>query len=262
MADSPISNRLMAKSLSVAALAAAVLISACGSDAGTDPGKSQPVSLAQVFTELSLPRLSAAASVAGGVALPTTNTLPSGCNYVAASQGFVCPSITTNGLTVTTSYALFNSAGTSLSAFDGAAVASIRVKSTVAGTVSSNGDSYTIDVQQDQTLSGLQTNSHTLNGTSTANMTGSLKTTGSFTTHSTVAIANLVIPANAAAGSYPSSGTITLDQTSAFGTGPALTAHVVMTFNGTSKVAVALTVGGISLSGCTIDLASSTPSCG
>ncbi|MEO8624399.1 MAG: hypothetical protein ABI625_25180 [bacterium] len=251
----------MSKTLSAAVVAAAVFLSACGSDAGTNPGNSQPVSLAQVFSELSLPGLSAAASVAGGVAIPSTNTLPSGCAYSAASQVFVCPPITTNGLTVTSSYALFNAAGTSLSAFDGATIASVRVKNTVAGTVNSDGNSYTIDVQQDQTLSGLQTNSHTLNGTSTANMTGSLKSAGSFTTHSAATITNLVIPANAVSGSYPSSGTITLDQTSAFGGGSTLTTHLVMTFNGTSKVAVTMTVGGISLSGCTIDLASATPSC-
>jgi hypothetical protein len=41
-----------------------------------------------------------------------------------------------------------------------------------------------------------------------------------------------------------------------------ITSRIVMTFNGTSKVAVILTVDGVSLPGCSVDLANGTSSCG
>ncbi|MEO8337392.1 MAG: hypothetical protein ABI664_20615 [bacterium] len=245
-------------------IAAVALLSACGSDAGTGPNASTPVNLATAFSEMSLPGLSAVASLTGGVAAPTTSGVPSGCSYVAASQNFVCPSVTASGVTITSNYALLDASGHQMSTFDANAVSALRVKSTVVGTVTVSGDVLTIDGQQDQTLSGLQTATHTLNGTNTLNFSGTLTSAaipGPINTHSTTTISNVVLPANGSATPYPTSGTVTVDQTTSLVGSASLTSRLVLTFNGTSKVAVALTLDGQTLPVCTIDLSKALPSC-
>jgi hypothetical protein len=72
----------------------------------------------------------------------------------------------------------------------------------------------------------------------------------------------VVLPAHGSTSPYPKSGTITVDQATSLVGGTSLTSRLVMTFNGTSKVVVTLTVDGRTIPGCTIDLASTTPSCG
>ncbi|MDB4884184.1 MAG: hypothetical protein JWL95_2950, partial [Gemmatimonadetes bacterium] len=85
---------------------------------------------------------------------------------------------------------------------------------------------------------------------------------GPFNTRSTTTISNVVLPAHASTSPYPKSGTITVDQAASVAGGTSLTSRLVKTFNGTSKVVVTLTVDGRTIPGCTIDLASATPSCG
>ena len=245
-------------------LAVLALLAACHSDSGVGPSTSTPVDLANVFRELSVPGMTTATTLAGGVALPFAGGIPSGCAYVSASQSFVCPTVTSSGLTMTASYSLFNAAGQPMAEFNANTVASVRVKSTIAGTITTDGTTLTIDGQQDQTVSGLQSSTHTLNGTSTMNVSGAGSATmpGPFSLRSTTTIGNLVLPANGGANGYPTSGTVTVDQVSTFFGGPSVTSKVVMTFNGTSKVNVTVTLEGKALSSCTLDLASGTPACG
>jgi len=255
----------MTKPTRFLSVAAVVFISACGSDDGTGPTASTPVDLATAFSEMSLPGIAAAASLTGGVSLPSTSGVPTGCAYVTASQNFVCPAVTTSGVTVTSNYFLLNAAGQPMSQFDANTLSALRVRNTIAGTVTVSGDVLNVDGQQDQTLSGLQTATHTLNGTSTLKVSGtgsSATIPGTFTTHSTTTISNLVLPARASASPYPKSGTIAVDQTTSLLGSSALTSRVVMTFNGTSKVAVTLTFDGLSLPGCSIDLSNGTTTCG
>ncbi|MEP6992523.1 MAG: hypothetical protein ABJA80_16435 [bacterium] len=250
----------MTSTFRLAAIATVALLAACSSD-GVSP-TNQPVTLNQAFSELAVPGISAAMSAAGGVSLASASTVPTGCTYSSTTQGFSCPSFTTNGITVTSSYSLLNAAGTSLPQFDAATVAALHIMSTESGTVNSNGDSFTVDGRQDETLSGLQTATHTLNGTSTLNISGtrtSASPTGPFSMQSVTTITNLVPPANAAS-KYPRSGTVAVGLTSTFGNTSPITSHATVTFNGTSKVLVTVSVGGFS-SGCTIDLASSAPTC-
>ena len=245
--------------------AAIALLAACGSDTSVSPTVSTPVDLATAFSEMSVPGLSAIASLAGTAYAPAASGVPSGCSYTATSQSFVCPAVTSHGVTVTSSYSLLDAAGRPLSQYDANTVASLRVRSTMAGTETVGGDIYDIDGQQDQTLSGLQSATQTLNGTSTLNVSGTRSNSalpGPFTTRSTTTLANVVLPARGSSTSYPSSGTITLDQVTSIVAGSSVTSRMVMTFNGTSKVGVALTVDGLTLPGCTIDLSSLTPSCG
>ncbi|MEO5816128.1 MAG: hypothetical protein ABIT20_12700, partial [Gemmatimonadaceae bacterium] len=196
-------------------LAAVALIAACGSDSGTAPKSSAPVDLATAFTEMTLPGLSAAAALMGGVNLPSAG-VPTGCNYVATSQSFVCPALAANGLSITSNYTLLDAAGHPMSQFDANTVSALRVRSTVAGALTVSGDNYNIDGQQDQTLSGLRTATHTLNGTNTLHVTGNRigsAIAGAFDSRSTTTTTNVVLPAQDSGNSYPSSGNIAVDQT-------------------------------------------------
>ncbi|CAN5914585.1 hypothetical protein BH11GEM2_BH11GEM2_27550 [soil metagenome] len=250
------------------ALAAAAMLAGCGGDSSVAT-TSTPTDLAQVFREMSLPAISGATSAAAGIERPTTplaGGVPTGCSYALASQAFVCAPITTNGITITQSYSLLNASGGSLSFFEPSSLAAVRLQSTITGTQKTGGDSLSIVGRQDQTLSGLQTSKHTLNGTTTMNLSGTVGS-GAFnpsaepltmTMKSTTT--DLVIPANADAKTYPSSGTIAVEQTMSVRNLPPLTTRIVLTFNGTSKVK--LTIDGVSVSGCsTIDLAGTNPGC-
>jgi hypothetical protein len=255
----------MIKPIRFFGIAAIAFVSACGADGGVAPSSNIPADLATAFNELSVPGLSAFASFAGTAYTPAASSIPTGCGYAAISQSFVCPAVTTNGVTVTSSYSLLDGTGRPMSQFDANTVASLRVRSTIAGVVTASGDIYAIDGQQDQTLSGLQGATHTLNGTSTLNVSGTRSSSaiqGPFSTRSTTTMSNVVLPAHGSSSAYPSSGSITLDQTTSFVGGLSVSSRMVMTFNGSSKVTVALTVDGLTLPRCTIDLSSATPSCG
>ena len=255
----------MPKSSRLTALFAAVLLSACGGDALVVPRSDVRVDLAQVFRELSVPGIQGAMAAAGGVPIPATSSGPSGCNYAAATQMFVCPSVTSAGITITQSYSVLNAAGGTLSLFDAATVAAVRVRSTVSGAQAlPTGETITVDGQQDQTLSGLLTSTHLLNGTSTMNLSGTLKSgllPGAFTSRNTTTVLNLAVPSGTGASSSPASGTVTMDMVSTFAGAPTVTSQSVMKFNGTSKVTVTITINGMGLLACTIDLAASAPAC-
>lgn len=248
------------------ALVVAALIAGCGADSSVST-TSAPVDLAQVFKEMSLPSITGATSAAAGFAgpaAPTASGVPTGCSYAASSQSFKCAPITAGGITITQSYTLLNASGSPLSSFEPTSLAAVRMLSTIAGTESSAGDVFTINGTQDQTLSGLQTSKHTLNGTTMMTLKGTFGT-GSPTAEpltlvTTSTTKDLVIPANAGANNYPASGTITVVETMSLRSLPPFTTTLVLTFNGTSKVKV--TIDGVSVSGCsTIDLASTNPGC-
>jgi hypothetical protein len=191
--------------------------------------------------------------------------LPSSCSYVASTSIFVCAPVTVTGLTITQSYKLLDASGKPQSAFDPNTTASIHATNSVAGTISAGGNNLTIDETQELTLSGLLTNTHTLDGTMTMKMAGTT-TVGSTVTPiaSTVmmTITNLAVPRSTSGPTtYPASGTITSDLTATVNNTVSASVHVEITFNGTSKVAVVMTIGGF-VQHCTIDLANSAPTCG
>lgn len=253
--------------LQVAVVASVAVLAACGSDSGVAPGATPATTLEQVFKEMTVPGLSAVASVGGGVSAPLGGgfAIPTGCSFAAASQSFVCPSVTANGFTVTQSYTLLNAAGGSLSQFDASVVAAVRVRSSLAGTTTVNGSTQTMNSERVQTLSGLQTATHTLNGTMTTatQRAGAVGGGGpsSFTSNSTTSVANLVLPAAGSATKYPKSGTVTIDMRISNGTTPAFDLRFVMLYDGSSKVRVTTSRDGDVTSTCTVDLASSAPIC-
>lgn len=252
------------------AFAAAAMLAGCGGDSSVAT-TTTPADLPQVFREMNLAALSGATTAAAGIAgpsAPLSGGIPTGCSYALASQSFVCAPLTQGGITISLSYTLLNASGGSLASFEPAALAAVRTQSTIDGTQRTGGDSLVIVGRQDQTLSGLQTSKHVLNGTSMRTLSGTFGLgSGRFipdaepitmTMKSTTT--DLVIPANAAANTYPASGTIALEQAMTLRNLPPFTTRIVLTFNGTSKVKV--TIDGVAVSGCsTIDLSSTTPGC-
>jgi hypothetical protein len=254
----------MAKPTRLLGIAAVALLAACTSDSGVEPATSATLHLGTAFNEMTVPGISAAMALGGISALPYINGVPLGCSYAVSSQNYVCPAVVSSGLTMMASYWLFDAAGQPMPLFDPGTIASLRVKNTMTGTMNSGIGVLTIDGQQDQTLSGLQSTAHTLNGTSTISriIPGSAPGPAQYSMRSTTTITNLVLSAYGVANAYPTSGTVTIEGvTSSFG-GPPITRTVTMTFNGTSKVNVSVSVQGLPPTACTIDLKSGTSSCG
>ncbi|MEP6730009.1 MAG: hypothetical protein ABJE10_05200 [bacterium] len=238
------------------------LISACSSDKSVAPTPREPATLSQVLSEMALPsfaEMSVGLPNVPSQALATP--IPSNCSYAAASSAFVCATVTVTGLTITQSYTLLDASGRPQSAFDPATTASVHLLNSVTGTFTSEGNNLTIDASQDLTLSGLLGDSHILNGTNTVKLNGTSTIASTVTpvsTNATLTIANLVVPkSTAGASAYPTSGTLTSDATTKIGSAVALTTHVQVTFNGTSKVPVTVTIGGFTTH-CTVDLSNTT----
>jgi hypothetical protein len=251
----------MVKPTRLLGIAAAALLAACNSDSGLAPATNTTVHLGTAFNEMTVPGISTATALAGAISLPYMNGVPLGCSYAVSSQNYVCPAVVSGGLTMTASYWLFDAAGQAMPLFNAGTIASVRVKNTLTGTITSG--VVTVEGQQDQTLSGLQSAAHTLNGTGTLSVisAGSATVPGPYSKRSTTTISNLVLPASGAAHAYPTSGTVTIDGVSSYFGSPTVTTKVVMTFNGTSKVTVSITPAGRTSSICTLDLASGTPGC-
>jgi hypothetical protein len=248
----------------LAALVLAAAVSACGSDVSTAP--EQPAAtLEELFEDLSLSSIADAAGELSGVpSLSIASNLSPSCTFAAASQSFVCPTQSFSGLTVTESYTLLSAAGAPQSAFDPATTAALRATARVTGTVTQPGTNLTVDAQQTLTLSGIRFGPRTLNGTSGSRIVGTFlegNTLYPVDVTTTTTIANLVLPSSTAAQRWPVSGTLTAITRATMTGLPALDATVKLTFNGTSKVAVAMTMGGVGKS-CTVDLVTDASTCG
>ena len=242
-------------------LALAVVAGACGSDS-TGPTNYPPATLDQALAELSIPALSAGGTsfveIEGGPSLD-----PTSCPYSAAVQSFVCTPISESGLTVNQSFTLLNASGGKQSAFDPASTNAVRANTTVGGTLVDLGTSVSVDGQQELTLSGLISGPHVLNGTSTISLAGTVEdetSTYPVDIEVTTTIANLVLPPNATAQAWPSSGKITVELNGSAGPISFTQARTTITFTGTSTVDVTVTGGGLSKS-CKVNLAVSEPVC-
>jgi len=173
----------------------------------------------------------------------------------------VCASVTISGVTLTSWDELLDGSGRRQSAFDSSTTAAIHTVMDMSGTLAAGAaaGSVTMTRHSDQTLSGLLTGIHTLNGTgnSTTSFAGGLTT--SITETDT--INNLVLPAASATAKWPLSGSITsiFGPTGVSGVTPFQT---TLTFNGTSIATLVTTTGGVTQT-CTMDLANPTalPSC-
>jgi hypothetical protein len=245
----------------ILALALAIFSAACGSDSSTAPNV-QPVTLDQALSELSTPALSATAASfdATGPALPALAA--SRCAYQASSQSFACTPIVANGVTVTQSFTLLDASGATQAAFDQASTSAVRANTTVAGTLQEGELQLAVNGQQELTLSGLRTATHTLDGTSTVHVASIAGSGLPFETTVTTTITGLKLQAPTADGTHPwpTAGTVVVETSNSIGGAPPAVIRATITFSGTSKVTVTLTGPGVSGT-CTIDLASQAPAC-
>ncbi|HEY2375922.1 MAG TPA: hypothetical protein VGH98_08085 [Gemmatimonadaceae bacterium] len=233
------------------------------SDNATGPTSPNVPDVAELLAEMSSPTLSSAAGIGSRAIAPAFNSSsvdPANCQYSATTGFFECSTVTINGLTFTRSFRLIDDAGNSQPTPD-THTSAIETKTTVDGTVSSSGSNYTLHGNTDETLSGIRTNTHTLNGTSLLTDDGTIQVGTTVvpvdeTVHETTS--NLVLP-NAKAGQrWPQSGTITI-QTGLGSDGLDGTSTMVVTFNGTSVVTITTTTSFGTIT-CRVDLAN--PSAG
>ncbi|HEX7826872.1 MAG TPA: hypothetical protein VF477_18360 [Mycobacterium sp.] len=164
-------------------------------------------------------------------------------------------------MTTTQSFTLLDGSGAKQSAFDKATTDAVRANTTVAGTLLEGAEQFTIDGQQELTLSGLQTATHTLDGTSTTSIT----TVGSSpvavtTVNTTITGLELQQPTADGTHPWPTAGTVALEISSSSGATVFPALRATLTFNGTSTVNVTVSGAGSAIT-CKIDLASSAPSC-
>ena len=192
------------------------LAAACSADSSTGPRA--PVTLDQALSELSTPALSAAAASfdASGPAIPALAA--SRCAYQTSSQSFTCTPVIANGVTVTQAFTLFDGAGAKQSAFDQATTSAVRANTSVAGTFQQGAEQFTVDGQQELTLSGLREAIHTLDGTTTVHVT-STGGTLPYETTVTTTITGLKLQPPTADGTHPwpKAGTIVLENSTAVG---------------------------------------------
>jgi hypothetical protein len=229
----------------------ALTVVACSD--GTSPDSNDEVSLEEALSELNTVGVYVGAGLAGtGVGMTGVSAPPPGvCPFDEATEFFVCPERTHEGITMNRRYQLLDAGGSPLSSFDAATVFGIRNISDMSGTMQRPGPdgtttTMTLETHLDHTLTGLGTATRTVNGTGTSQIT---------TTHdgqtrtmtSTHTIENYVTAS--APGGYPASGTITNTATS-----EGMTFSSTMTFNGTSVVTIVHSVNGVTNT-CTYDLA-------
>lgn len=243
-------------------------LAACGSDSSTAPSR-PPVSTVDVSALVAAASNGTYGSVARSVVLlPAVVTSPintAKCPYSSSDQEFVCAPVTTNGITYKAAFQLLDANGHPLTVADAATLAAVRSITDIDGAsslvlaTSGTVSVTTIHSHSDNTLSGLLTAKHVLNGTTTDRDTLSAVATG-FTSKVAVTamttVANLDIPTTA--GAYPATGTITSDATTtmAFNSTPPLASHThaVVAFDGTSVVTITLGIG-TATQRCTLDLA-------
>ena len=257
----------------LALIGAVVALVAC-SESPTAPASSGP-DVAALLAEMNPSSVTAAVDFAGAPVGGDFNRLsaadPSSCSYSASSGWFVCQPITVNGLTFAAKYRLIDAAGNSQSKPD-AQTSALETQTSLSGTLTSNPggsteptSSYTINNNSDQTLSGIRTDKHTLNGTSVTTIKGTAQIgTTTLTIDDAVheTTSDVVLPNAKLGQKWPQSGTITIESSSSNPGDPTLTSdsRAVITFNGTSVVKMTLTSGADTITWC-FDLASpsSTP---
>ncbi len=246
---------------SIAALA--LTLSACSSDTATAPETSAPHDLAQIFAEMRLPAL-ADVGVVGPTATAALNLpSPTNCQYNGPALGYVCAPVTLDGLTLAQTYWLMDASGALMSTWDPSRVASVRARTGLTGTMTDGATVVTIDQRQDIVLSGLRTDTHVLDGTTSMTMRGVVSSRGvtqQVDMSMTSTLSNIVQRSGTSGTSaWPRSGTITQDVVvSAAGLSTSLRSTI--TFNGTSKADVVITIAGVTQR-CVVDMTSSTPSC-
>lgn len=249
-------------SRAVSLLVACAVLAACGD--GTAP-KPSIVTVDTLLAEISEAQAFGAAGLGLGVGTVAFGPMPTrACSYNDSNQRFECSPMTVDGLTASRYYQLLDAAGAPQSAFNRTTTAAIRSVSDMSGTIDTPASgpepasSFTITAHDDQTLGGLLTGTHVLNGTGTSTIdftSGGI----SFTINSQSTTTNLVLPRRGSRNAYPTSGSMAFSISSP---SDGIDISLVMTFNGTSTVTMTISSSGVTQT-CTFDLAkpSTAPVC-
>lgn len=233
------------------ALVLAAAVAACSDSTGPDL-----VNLDDVLTEVSDVEgySTMGATLGGAPMMPSHTSAPGPCNFVAASQSFVCPPVTHGGMTMNRSYQLLDASNSPMSAFNPATTAAVKTIMDMSGAPTMPaGVTATITHHSEQTVGGLLTGTRTLTGTATSRYI--VTTDAQVDTMNTTTATNLTLPTRASGSRYPS-GTVTTQMSSSIRPGTGIT--VTTTFNGTSTATMTMTVAGVTQT-CTLNLEQRTP---
>ncbi len=236
-------------------LLAAGSIAACNESTAPDPVELDDV-LAEVTTVEAY--TTGLASTFGAPSLPS-HRIPtgSGCDFVAASQRFVCPPITSSGMTVNRSFQLLDVSETPQSAFDPATTAAVKTVTDLAGIHIVGPGTTDVRHHSEQTVAGLLESTWAIEGEASTRYIHA-STTGTDTLL-VATITDLTLPRSTTQRIYPS-GTISTDlSSSAF---PGGVISMTTTFNGTSTVSLVFDFDGVTQN-CTwnLDQPSQPPTC-
>jgi hypothetical protein len=247
------------------ALALAAL-SACDSSEPVGPTADVDAALTLMATGgISSYTTAAAAASVGGATVPVPAASAASCPYDATTKFFVCAPVAANGMTFSRKFQLLDASGSPLATANALSVASIRSVVDLEGTITQgapNPATIQLDRHEDATLTGIQSASRLLNGTSTQQMT--LTSSGfSLSSNETGSTSNLQLPSNPDQ-KYPLGGTITATGSMTLASVTTSTQQYSreISFDGSSIMTVKMTASG-STTTCKVNLASpgATPTC-
>jgi hypothetical protein len=185
----------------------------------------------------------------GNGSRPSLTGISPTCSYAAGR--YSCAATTEQGLSVTRSFAFYNAQGQTVQNWDPAVVESVNFQAQVDGDFSKDLVwNASVHRTANLTVSGLISQAPQRLWNGTGNGTESISHVGidgirSLSGTSSVAVANVLMPAKDAASQNPLSGTITVDvqytaslQGATGSVSKDVSRHVVVTFNGTTSPAL------------------------
>jgi hypothetical protein len=198
------------------------------------------------------------------------NINSSNCAFVASTGRVTCAAVTHDGLTITSSVAFTNAAGTAQSAFDSITTNTINTQISVTGAQTRRDSSTTtVSNSSSRTVGGLAKGStqHTENGTAFGTeTTNGTDRTGTFVAVRTAGdtTTGIIVPISDTGRTYPIAGTIIRSMTASLtytGKTPQTSMHrEVVTYNGTSTAQLVITQDGTTRT-CTLPLPFGRPTC-
>ena len=249
------------------ALVLSLLVAGCESSDTTSPQVDVDAALAQMASGgiSSYTTAAVEANAGASVALPAApGASTASCGYDSGSSFFVCTPVTSNGITFSRQFQLLDATGAPMTTANPLAVAAIRSVIDVEGMTPPSGANQAtlhIDRHEDATLSGIQSASRVLDGSSTQQL-AITTTNATVTSNEANVTTNLQLP-SLPSQKYPLGGKITTNGSlTVTGNTPfAQEYQREISFNGTSIMTVKMTSGNTTVT-CAIDLAkTAAPSC-
>jgi hypothetical protein len=239
------------------AILSGIVAASCDSSGPTEPTLDADLSVVEVMTGgITAYSTAGTGFIYGGGYAPTVKAMyPSACAYDAATQYFVCPTVTAYGLTTTRKFRLFDASGAALSTTTAAPVASMHVLVDIGGITTT---SVQITRHEELRLSGIQSVNRVLNGTTTQQVTRVIGTQSILTNDTTVTTDLQLL--NSLTQKYPLGGTITSRGTRDYGDGPRAY-HREVSFDGSSVVTIRFFEDDFTIT-CRFDLAITSGSSG